>query len=65
MGYSAILFYGYVGVIGFLLYAVLHWGFKGQTSLVQTWCAYGISPLYESQSPYFFQQKVDLMFLDC
>jgi len=41
VGYSAILFYGYVGVIGFLLYAVLHWGFKGTTSLVQTWCAYG------------------------
>lgn len=41
VGYSAILFYGYVGVIGFLLFAVLRWGFKGQTTLVQTWCAYG------------------------
>ena len=41
VGYSAILFYGYVGIIGFLLFAVLRWGFKGETTLVQTWCTYG------------------------
>ncbi len=41
VGYSALLFYGYVGIIGFALFAALKWGFKGQTSLVQTWCAYG------------------------
>ena len=41
VGYSAILFYGYVGVIGFILFAVMRWGFKSETTLVQTWCAYG------------------------
>ena len=48
VGYSAILFYGYVGIIGFAMFAVLRWGFKSQTTLVQTWCAYG-EVLYSAQ----------------
>ena len=41
VGYSAILFYGYVGVLGLLLYACLRWWFKSKVSLPQVWCIYG------------------------
>lgn len=38
--YAGILFYGYVGVIGFAIWATLRW-FKAPTSLAQIWCVYG------------------------
>ena len=41
VGYSAILFYGYVGIIGIMLYACLRWWFKSKVSLAQVWCIYG------------------------
>lgn len=41
VGYSAILFYGYVGLIGLMLYACLRWWFKSKISLPQVWCIYG------------------------
>ncbi len=41
VGYSAILFYGYVGLIGLMLYACLRWWFKSKVSLAQVWCIYG------------------------
>ena len=41
VGYSAILFYGYVGVIGLLLFMVLKWAFKSDIGLAQVWCTYG------------------------
>lgn len=40
MSYSAILFYGYVGVVGLALWAVLKY-FKSTISLPQIWCTYG------------------------
>ncbi|KAK9811891.1 hypothetical protein WJX72_011905 [[Myrmecia] bisecta] len=43
VGYSAALFYGYVGVIGLLLFASLKWLFKSTVSLAQVWCTYGYS----------------------
>jgi hypothetical protein len=43
VSYSAILFYGYVGIIGLLLYACLRWWFKSNVSLAQVWCIYGYS----------------------
>ncbi|KAK9828091.1 hypothetical protein WJX81_002457 [Elliptochloris bilobata] len=41
VGYSAILFYGYVGVIGLALFAALKWWFKADVGLAQVWCTYG------------------------
>ena len=41
MGYSAIVFYGYVGVIGLALWAMLKWWFKSEVALAQVWCIYG------------------------
>ena len=41
VGYSAILFYGYVGLVGLMLYACLRWWFKSKVSLAQVWCIYG------------------------
>ncbi|CAK0784356.1 hypothetical protein CVIRNUC_007560 [Coccomyxa viridis] len=41
VGYSAIVFYGYVGVIGLALWAMLKWWFKSEVGLVQVWCIYG------------------------
>ena len=38
--YAGILFYGYVGAIGFAIWATLRW-FKAPTSLAQIWCVYG------------------------
>lgn len=38
--YAGVLFYGYVGVIGFAIWATLRW-FKAPTSLAQIWCVYG------------------------
>ena len=40
MSYSAILFYGYVGVVGLALWALLKY-FKSAVSLAQIWCTYG------------------------
>ena len=39
--YSAILFYGYVGLVGLALYACLRWAFKSEISLAQVWCLFG------------------------
>lgn len=44
VGYSAILFYGYVGVIGLALFAALKWWFKAEVGLSQVWCTYGARP---------------------
>ena len=44
MGYSALLFYGYVGVIGLALFAALKWWFKAEVGLAQVWCTYGARP---------------------
>ena len=41
VGYSAIVFYGYVGVIGLALWAMLKWWFKSEVGLAQVWCIYG------------------------
>ena len=41
VGYSALLFYGYVGVIGLALFAALKWWFKAEVGLAQVWCTYG------------------------
>lgn len=41
VGYSAIVFYGYVGVIGLALWAMLKWWFKSEVALAQVWCIYG------------------------
>ncbi|KAK9908355.1 hypothetical protein WJX75_006546 [Coccomyxa subellipsoidea] len=41
VGYSAIVFYGYVGVIGLTLWAMLKWWFKSDVALAQVWCIYG------------------------
>ena len=41
VGYSAIVFYGYVGVIGLALWAMLKWWFKSDVGLAQVWCIYG------------------------
>ena len=41
VGYSAVLFYGYVGLVGLMLYACLRWWFKSKVSLAQVWCIYG------------------------
>lgn len=41
MGYSALLFYGYVGVIGLALFAALKWWFRAEVGLAQVWCTYG------------------------
>jgi len=41
VGYSAILFYGYVGVVGLALFAALKWWFKAEVGLAQVWCTYG------------------------
>jgi len=44
VGYSAILFYGYVGVVGLALFAALKWWFKAEVGLAQVWCTYGARP---------------------
>ena len=41
VGYSALLFYGYVGVIGLALFAALKLWFKADVGLAQVWCTYG------------------------
>ncbi len=40
IGYSAIIFYGYVGLVGFALYAFLRY-FKSDIKLATVWCIYG------------------------
>lgn len=40
VGGSMALFYGYVGIVGLLLWASLRW-FKANVSLAQVWCTYG------------------------
>ena len=40
VSYSAVLFYGYVGVVGLALWAVLKF-FKSTIGLAQIWCTYG------------------------
>jgi len=40
VSYSAILFYGYVGVIGLAVWSALRY-FKSTVSLSQIWCTYG------------------------
>lgn len=42
VGGSMALFYGYVGIVGLLLWASLRW-FKANVSLAQVWCTYGYS----------------------
>lgn len=37
---SAALFYGYVGAVGFVIWAVLRW-FKSAVTLPEIWCIYG------------------------
>ena len=44
VGASAGLFYGYVGVIGILLWGMFKWMFKAPVGLTQIWCAYGACP---------------------
>ena len=41
VGYSAVVFYGYVGLIGLALWAMMKWWFKSDVSLPQVWCTYG------------------------
>lgn len=48
VGYSALLFYGYVGVIGLALFAALKWWFKAEVGLAQVWCTYGARPQHIS-----------------
>ena len=43
MSYSAILYYGYIGAIGFAVWAVLKY-FKSGIALAQIWCTYGAQP---------------------
>ena len=40
VSYSAVLYYGYIGVIGVAVWAVLKY-FKSGVSLPQVWCTYG------------------------
>lgn len=40
VSYSAVLYYGYIGVIGAAVWAVLKY-FKSAISLAQIWCTYG------------------------
>jgi hypothetical protein len=40
VGGSAGLFYGYVGVVGLVVYFVLRW-FKAGVPLASVWCTYG------------------------
>ncbi len=40
VGGSFGLFYGYVGIVGLVLYFVLRW-FKAGVSLASVWCVYG------------------------
>lgn len=40
------MFYGYVGFVGFAVWATLNWVFKGTLSLAQVLCTYGESPSY-------------------
>ena len=42
VGYSAVVFYGYVGVIGLALWAMMKWWFKSDVTLPQVWCTYGV-----------------------
>ena len=44
VGYSAVVFYGYVGVIGLALWAMMKWWFKSDVTLPQVWCTYGARP---------------------
>lgn len=54
--YAGILFYGYVGVIGFAIWATLRW-FKAPTSLAQIWCVYGTyRPLEATQHQHHHHQ---------
>eukprot|EP00884_Botryococcus_braunii_P014287 jgi/Botrbrau1/2285/Bobra.101_2s0108.1 len=43
VGFSTIMFYGYVGFVGFAVWAVLNWVFKGSLTLAQVVCTYGYS----------------------
>lgn len=54
VGYSAIVFYGYVGLIGLGLWAMLKWWFSSDVNLAQVWCIYGaqathLSPVHQAQ----------------
>lgn len=40
VSYSAVLYYGYVGVVGLAVWGVLKY-FKSAVSLAQVWCIYG------------------------
>ena len=40
VSYSAILFYGYVGVVGLAVWSALRY-FKSSVALSQIWCTYG------------------------
>ncbi|GBF89718.1 hypothetical protein Rsub_02888 [Raphidocelis subcapitata] len=42
MSYSAVLFYGYVFVLGMILYFALRW-FRSEIRLANVWCIYGYS----------------------
>lgn len=42
MSYSALLFYGYVFLLGLVLYFALRW-FRSEIKLVNVWCIYGYS----------------------
>lgn len=44
VSYSAVLYYGYIGVIGVAVWAVLKY-FKSGVSLPQIWCTYGAAAL--------------------
>ena len=39
--YSAILFFGYVWILGAILFVLLKFVFKSEVSLPQIWCTYG------------------------
>jgi hypothetical protein len=40
MSFSALLFYGYIGIIGLGLWGFLRW-FKSEIKLATVWCVYG------------------------
>ena len=48
VSYSAILFYGYVGVIGLAVWSALRY-FKSSVSLSQIWCTYGALMLHNER----------------
>ena len=42
--YSAILFFGYVWILGAILFLALKFAFKSEITLPQVWCTYGEVP---------------------